>query len=204
MVLAEDDHIASHTLQQYLSKAPSIDVVGIARDGREAVEVISRLAPDVAVVDLNMPFLNGVEVTRQVVAGPSGTRVLIFTAMADDETMIRALEVGATGFLLKADHPHMVINGILAAYSGDTLVSPKLVTSLLPLLRRKVAPSDLNERDRQMIALVGLGKSNAEIAEEMSLAVSTVKSYVSRLLGKYDRPNRTALAALAYEWHLVD
>jgi len=204
VVIAEDDHFAVNVLQRYLSGAPSIEVVGIAHDGRQALQIAQELQPDVLITDLYMPWLDGIEVTRRVLADGLTCRVLIFTAVADETTMIKALEAGATGFLLKSDHPHMVVNGVLAAFSGDTLVSPKLITALLPMLRRSTAPTDLSARDREFIALIGKGRSNAEIASETHLAVSTVKSYVSKLLEKFGRPNRTALAALAYEWNLID
>ena len=203
-MVADDDRLASQTLRTYLSGSTSIQVVGVAPDGRAAVQLAHEWKPDVAIVDMHMPHLDGIEVTRQITGEPLMCRVLIFTAMADEQVLAKALAAGATGFLLKSDHPHMVINGVLSAYSGDTLVSPKLVTSLLPLLRRSVPPRDLPGRDRQLIALIGKGLSNADIAQEMHLAVSTVKSYVSRLLQRLDRPNRTALAALAYEWNLLD
>lgn len=204
VVIAEDDHFASQVLQRYLSESPSIEIVGVAQDGRSALQFLRDLRPDVAILDLNMPHLDGIQVTQQVVDESLGCRVLIFTAMADEATMVRALEAGATGFLLKSDNPHMVIHGVLSAFSGDTLVSPKLIKTLLPMLRRRKTPIELNERDRQLITLIGMGKSNAEIASETHLALSTVKSYVSKLLEKYNRPNRTALAALAYEWNLID
>lgn len=203
VVIAEDDPFARDTVQRYLASTPQIELVGVATDGTQGLQLIREHDPDVAILDHHMPGLSGVDVAKRVLAENLSCRVLIFTAMADENLLAKALEAGVTGLLLKSDHPRMVINGVLSAYSGDTLVSPKLVTSLLPMLRRKTAPPDLTERDRELITLIGQGKSNAEIASELHLALSTVKSYTSKLLDKFNRPNRTALAALAYEWNLI-
>ncbi len=205
VLLAEDDPLARRAVDNYLSRTPDITLIGMATDGAEAVTMAAELRPDVVLVDIHMPRLDGIEVTRRVTSPPINAKAVCFTALGDDRTLTRAIQVGASGFLLKTDSPALIIHGIRSAYSGDALVSPKLVASLLrDTLDRAAAPADLSSGDRKLLGLIGRGLSNAEIAEEMHLAVGTIKTYVSRLLLRYERPNRAALAALAYQWRLVE
>lgn len=205
VLLAEDDPLAQMAIQTYLSRAGDMELVATAGDGVEALGLLEEARPDVAIVDLHMPRLDGVELTSRLTAANPPVKVLIFTALGDDDTLARALQAGASGFLLKSDSPGLVLHGIRSAHSGDSLVSPKLVASLLRRggVAQSAPPASVTETDRRLLGLVALGLSNAEIASEMFLAPSTVKTYISRLLARLDRPNRAALAALAYEWDLV-
>lgn len=206
VVLADDDPMVHRAFEVYLSRSSGIEVVGIAGDGEQAYDMVHALRPDVLVTDVHMPKLNGIELTRRVSGPPLNIKVVCFTAIGDDRLLTEAIQQGATGFLLKADSPALIIHGIRCAYSGDSMVSPKLVSSLLrrTVERDEAPPPDLSPSDRNLLALIGKGLTNAQIAEETGLATATVKTYVSRLLTRFDRPNRAALAALAYSWRLVE
>ncbi len=205
VMLAEDDPLAQHAVAAYLGRAPDLELVGTAADGPAALDLAGSCSPDVAVVDVNLPLLDGIQVTAALTSRPRPVRVVCFTALGDDRVLYRALQAGASGFLLKSDAPGLILHGIRSAFSGDSLVSPKLVASLLAAHRaRSAPPPGLTQGDKDLLRLIGAGRSNAEIADELCLATSTVKTYVSRLLGRLERPNRAALAALAHEWGLVE
>ena len=204
VILVEDDQLAQLAIQTYLSKASDMELVGVAADAVDAIALATALKPDVAIVDIHLPGMSGIELTRYLTKPPAQTRVVCFTALGDDRMMLQALDAGASGFLLKSDSPGLIIHGVRSAHSGDALVSPKLVASVLEGTRPKTAPPrDLTTTDRELLRLIGKGRSNAEIGKEMYLATSTVKTYVSRLLGRLGRPNRASLATLAHEWGLV-
>ncbi|MDO4718895.1 MAG: response regulator transcription factor, partial [Propionibacteriaceae bacterium] len=205
VVLAEDDPFAQQAITTYLSRAADIELVGIASDGEAALTLVHDMNPDVVIADIHMPKVSGIELTAKLAAALPAIRVLIFTALGDDQVMREALTAGASGFLLKSDSPGLILHGVRSAYRGDALVSPRLVASLLAERRaRSDPPPDLTESERHLVGLVGRGLSNAEIAEAVCLAPSTVRTYVSRLLGRFQLANRTALAARAHDWGLVD
>ena len=204
VMLVEDDPLAQQAIKTYLSRPSDIDLVGVAGDGVGALELAKEVQPDVAIVDIHMPRMGGIELTQLLTTPPSAIRVVCFTALGDDRVMLQALNAGASGFLLKSDSPGLILHGVRSAFSGDALVSPKLVATVLANTRIRSTPPDLSDTDRELLSLIGKGLSNAEIAQELYLATSTVKTYVSRLLSRLDRPNRASLAALAHEWGLVD
>ena len=205
VVVAEDDPLAQMAIKNYVSRADDIDIVGTAPDGYAALELVKSLKPDVLLTDIHMPEMSGVELIGHVFALPEPPRVLCFTVLGDELTMRTALEAGASGFLLKVDPPDMLIHGIRCAFHGDALVSPKLLASVLrQFQRRNQHPSDLTPSDVELVRRVGRGLDNAMIAEELFLAPSTVKTYVSRLMKKTDCRSRAQLAVRAHEWGLVD
>lgn len=205
VMLVEDDPLAQQAIKTYLSRSADIELVGVAGDGVEALELAPTLNPDVAIVDIHMPRMGGIELTERLTTPPSPIRVVCFTALGDDRVMLQALNAGASGFLLKSDSPGLILHGVRSAFSGDALVSPKLVAAVLANRRgQSPPPPDLSATDKELLGLIGRGLSNAEIAQELYLATSTVKTYVSRLLGRLERPNRASLAALAHEWGLVE
>lgn len=205
LVVAEDDPLARMAIESYVSRVDDITIIGTATDGAPALELVKTLKPDVLLTDIHMPQMNGVELIRRVFTLPDPPRVLCFTVLGDEHTMRTALEAGASGFLLKVDPPDMLIHGIRCAYHGDALVSPKLLATVLKQFQRQAQPpTDLGDTEIELVRLVGRGMDNAEIAETVFLAPSTVKTYVSRLLKKTGCRSRAQLAAKAHEWGLVD
>lgn len=205
VVVAEDDPLAQMAIESYVARANDIEIVGSASDGAPALELVKSLKPDVLLTDIHMPQMTGVELIRRVFALTDPPRVLCFTVLGDEHTMRTALEAGASGFLLKVDPPDMLIQGIRSAYHGDALVSPRLLASVLRQFQRHVQPpSDLTDAELDLVRLVGRGLDNAEISEEVFLAPSTVKTYVSRLLKKTECRSRAQMAAKAHEWGLVE
>lgn len=205
VMVAEDDPLAQQAIETYLSHAGDMELVGLASDGESALTLAGETDPDVAIIDIHMPKLDGIEVTRRLTQPPFRTRVVCFTALGDDRVMLDAIHAGASGFLLKTDSPGLVLHGVRTAFSGEALVSPKLVAAVLAnSVRRVEPPRHLSATERELLVLIGQGLSNAEIAERLFLAPSTVKTYVSRLLARLDKSNRAALATLAHEWGLMD
>ncbi len=189
-------------------------MVGEAADGAAAVELARRLRPDVVLADIRMPRLDGLEVTR-LLAGPGVTdpmRVVVVVTTFDlDEYVYTALRNGACGFLLKDAGPALLVEAVRAAVSGDTLISPSVTVRLLKHLTQPVAgagralPEQLTERETDVLRLVARGKTNADIAAELFIALGTVKTHVASLPErKIDVRNRTAIAAWAWENGLVD
>ena len=204
VVVAEDDPLAQMAIQSYVARTDDIEIVGSATDGIPALELVKSLQPDVLLTDIHMPHMTGVELIKHVFALPNPPRVLCFTVLGDENTMRTALEAGASGFLLKVDPPDMLIQGIRSAYHGDSLVSPKLLASVLRQFQpRNRPPSDLGDLELELVRLVGQGMDNTEISNAVFLAPSTVKTYVSRLLKKTDCRSRAQLAAKAHEWGLI-
>lgn len=204
VLLVEGDELARRAVDRYLAPLEDIDLVGVASDGREALTLAESLSPDVVLVDVHLPSVEGLEVTRHV-ASRLGASVVCFTALADDRTLAQAIEEGAAGFLLKTDSPGLIARAIRSAHNGDALVSPKLMGTLLrQLLTRTDAPAALTPEDRTMLALVGQGHTNSEIGSTLGLAASSVRECVSALLSRFDRLNRAGLALLAYRWGLLD
>ena len=197
--------LAQQAIAAYLSRAEDIELIATASDGNEALRLAAKQQPDVAIVDIHMPNMDGIELTRRFTTPPSTIRVVCFTALGDDGVMREALQAGASGFLLKTDSPDLVLHGVRTAYTGEALVSPKLVAAILAhSFQRSEPPRHLSSTERELLGLIGIGLSNAQIAQRLYLAPSTVKTYVSRLLTRLERPNRAALATLAYEWGLID
>lgn len=203
VLLAEDDPFVHHAMTVYLENAADIELVGIASDGEAALALAHELRPDVAIVDIHLPKLDGVGLTARLCAPPLNCKVVCYTVLADDQTLRNALAAGASGFMIKTDRPGLVMHAVRSAYSGDALISPKLLVRLLQDAAPQSKPPEfLDAADLELIRLVGDGLSNAEIAEKLHLAPSTIKTYVSRLLTRLERPNRTSLAGLAYQWGL--
>ena len=214
VVLVDDQELVRTGFRMILDGEDDIDVVGEAGNGREAVAVVSRLRPDVAVMDIRMPEMGGVEATRTIAsdAGLSETRVLVLTTFDADEYVVEAIRAGASGFLLKDVTPADFVKAIRIVASGNALLAPSVTARLLGRFARLPIPADerhadalgeLTEREREVLALVAQGLSNAEIADHLTLAEPTVKTHVSHLLLKLDQRDRAQLVALAYETGIV-
>jgi DNA-binding NarL/FixJ family response regulator len=210
VVLADDQEMVRTGFRMILEATDEIAVVGEAADGQAAVDLCRRLRPDVALLDIRMPVLDGLEATR-LLAGPDVTdpvRVVVVTTYDLDEYVHTALLGGATGFLLKDAGPALLVEAVRAAARGDALVSPQITTRLLRRLAATpssptgppVAPpiDPLTDRETETLALVAQGLTNAEIGERLFVSLGTVKAHVSSLHTKLNARNRVELAAYAY------
>ena len=208
-VLVADDHDLVRTgLRMILDAQPDIDVVGEAANGRDAVVLARRLRPDVCLFDIRMPALDGIEATRQL-AGPEvddPLAIVVVTTFDLDEYVHGALKAGARGFLLKDAGPELLVQAIRAAANGDALIAPSVTVRLLatfshpPAGKPSAQPIEpLTEREEEVLATVARGRTNAEIADELHISLSTVKAHVASLMTKLGVRNRVELAMWAYE-----
>lgn len=206
VVVADDQDLVRIGLVMILGAQPGIEVIGEAADGIQALEVCTRLRPDVLLVDIRMPGLDGVEVTRRL-AGPEVTdpmAVVVITTFDVDEYLLGALRAGARGFLLKDAGPDLLVQAVHAAANGDALIAPNVTRRLLASLldrapERPTQPIDpLTEREEEVLVLLARGRTNAEIAAELFIGLSTVKSHVASLMAKLGVRNRVEIAMWAY------
>lgn len=206
VLVADDQDLVRTGLVMILGAQPDIEVVGEAADGVQALELATRLRPDVLLVDIQMPGLDGVEVTRRL-AGPDladPTAVVVITTFDLDEYLLGALRAGARGFLLKDAGPDLLVQAIHAAASGDALIAPNVTGRLLKTLMgnapepvaHPVVP--LTEREEEVLVLVARGRTNVEIAAELYIGLSTVKSHIASLMSKLGVRNRVEIAMWAY------
>ena len=207
VVVADDQDLVRTGLVMILGAQPGIDVVGEAADGIQAIEVATRLRPDVLLVDIRMPKLDGIEVTRRL-AGPDVAdpmAVVVITTFDLDEYVIGALRAGARGFLLKDAGPDLLVQAVHAAANGDALIAPNVTRRLLATLvdhapQTVTQPVDpLTEREEEVLVLLARGRTNAEIAAELFISLSTVKSHIASLMAKLGVRNRVEIAMWAYQ-----
>jgi DNA-binding NarL/FixJ family response regulator len=205
VVVADDQAVVRAGMKIVLNAAPDIEVVGEAADGAEAASLAERLRPDVVLMDVRMPGTDGIEGTRLIRALDEPVRVLVVTTFDLDRHVYDALRAGASGFVLKDVEPEDLQAAVRTVHAGYALFSPsvtrKLVESFVPsTAKTPQAPgSSLTEREREVLGLVAAGMSNAEIAEKLVLGETTVKTHVSRLLGKLGLRDRVQLVIFAYE-----
>jgi DNA-binding NarL/FixJ family response regulator len=212
--VADDQALVRSAFAVLLRSADGIDVVGEASDGREAVELARRGAPDVMLMDIRMPEMDGLEATRRITsdAATASTRVLILTTFDLDEYVFEALRAGASGFLLKDTLPDDLLAAVRVVAAGEALLAPKVTRRLIEQFVQQPAPAvapphpgldSLTDRERQVLAAVARGLSNAEIGEELFMSHATAKTHVSRLLTKLDARDRAQLVMLSYEAGVV-
>ncbi|MFE6902052.1 response regulator [Streptomyces sp. NPDC057717] len=212
VVLADDQPLVRSGLRVLIADTPDLEVVGEAANGEEAVRLAREVSPDVIVMDIRMPGMNGIEATSLVTSGPGATRVLVLTTFDEDDYVYGALRAGASGFAVK----DMALDDILAAIrvvaAGDALIAPGITRRLIADFVGRPEPSParaprvvegITEREREVLTLVGLGRSNSEIAEELYITVATTKSHVARLFTKLGARDRVQLVIIAYESGLV-
>jgi DNA-binding NarL/FixJ family response regulator len=209
-MVADDQAVVRAGLRMILESEPDIEVVAEASNGLEAIEKIRETDPDVALMDIRMPHLDGIEATRRVVESRARTRVLVLTTYDMDENIYDALKAGAAGFLVKTDSPARLIEGVRALADGDALVTPDVTRRLIARFIRGPRPSpehadmqSLTAREREVLLLVARGMSNAEIARELWIGEATAKSHVAKILDKLGQRDRVHLVVLAYERGLV-
>jgi DNA-binding NarL/FixJ family response regulator len=214
ILLVDDEQLVRAGLRLILDAEPDLEVVGEAGDGKEGVEMTRRLDPDVVLMDVQMPAMNGLEATREIVAlgRDDSSRVVILTTFDLDEYVYEALRAGASGFLLKRTPAADLVAGIRVVAEGDALLAPSVTRRLIgefarrPAADREAPPAldDLTEREREVLGLVATGMSNAEIAAKLFLSEGTVKTHVKRIFYKMNLRDRAQAVILAYDVGLVE
>ena len=209
VLLVDDEQLIRTGLRMILEAEDDLEVVGSAVDGLDALAAVDRLAPDVVLMDIRMPRMDGLEATRRILSGPSQSRVVVLTTFDLDEHVFDALAAGASGFLLKDAPAHQLVDAIRAAAAGNALLAPSVTRRLIAqFTRSRPRPSpaisvDLTARETEVWQLVAEGLSNAEIAERLVIGEATVKTHVARLLAKLGLRDRVQAVVLAYECGLV-
>jgi NarL family two-component system response regulator LiaR len=198
-MVADDHAIVREGLRTYLRLQVGIDVVGEAEDGAKAVEEARRLAPDVVLMDLVMPGLDGVEAMRRIRADRPQTRVIVLTSFADDDKLMPAVRAGAAGYLMKSAPPAEVVRAIRAAHDGEAVIDSKAAGRLLDVLA-EAGPNThgLTPREREVLSLLCHGLSNKRIAGELGLSEKTIKAHVGHIFGKLGVTDRTQAAMIAF------
>jgi len=201
-ILIADDHaIVRKGIRALLATEADIEVVGEAADGKEAVEKAERLHPDVILMDLVMPGMDGIEATRRITTRQPEIRILVLTSFAEDEKVFPALKAGALGYLLKDAGPEELVRAIRQVYCGESSLHPAIARKVLQELsrppERPPTPEPLTERELEVLRLIAKGKSNREIAEELVISEATVRTHVSNILGKLQLASRTQAALYA-------
>ncbi|MGP4113310.1 response regulator [Streptomyces sp. 4N509B] len=211
VLIADDQMMVREGFSVLLGAQPDIEVAGEAVNGREAVERAAALRPDVVLMDIRMPEMSGIEATRRITTD-SDTRVLVLTTFDLDEYVYQALRAGASGFLLKDASASQLAEGVRVVASGEALLAPTVTRRLIAEFSRmggapkppaRARVGELTERETEVLALIAQGLSNAEIAEHLTIAESTIKTHVSRVLVKLGLRDRTQAAIFAYEARLV-
>jgi DNA-binding NarL/FixJ family response regulator len=211
ILIADDQALVASGVRAILDAQPDMEVVAEVADGRQAVETARLLQPDVALLDVRMPILDGLEATRRIVGAQLRTRVVILTTFDLDEYVWQAVRAGASGFLLKDVRREQLIVGVRAAAAGETIVAPVVARRLVELFGRLPEPGtkapavfdSLSERELDVLRLVARGLSNAEIATQLFVSPATVKTHVASLLAKLELRDRIQAVIAAYESGLV-
>lgn len=208
VLIADDQELVRTGLRMILDAQPGIEVVGVASDGREAVDLARQLRPDVCLFDIRMPEMDGIEATT-VLAGPDAAdpmAVVVITTFDLDEYVYGALRAGAKGFLLKDAGPELLVQAIHAAANGDALIAPNITARLLNEFAGRAAGTEpvqpiepLTGREEEVLLTVAKGRTNAEIAVELFISLSTVKSHIASLMTKLEARNRVEIVMWAYE-----
>ena len=201
-VLVVDDHsVVRQGLRMFLLVQPDMEMVGEAQNGREAVALVDQLAPDVVLMDLLMPQMNGIEATTAIKAAHPETQVLVLTTFLEDTRVAEAIQAGAVGFLLKEVEVEDLVRAVRGAARGEPQLHPDAARMLMGLATRPKAtpepPALLTERERDVIALLAEGQSNKQIARTLSISETTVKGHVANILGKLELADRTQAAVYA-------
>ena len=211
VLVVDDQALVRAGFRVLVDSDPGLTVVGEAADGAEAVLLAAELAPDVVLMDIRMPVLDGLEATRAITGANARARVLVLTTFDLDEYVFGALKAGASGFLLKDTPPAELLHGIRVVAEGDALLAPSITRHLIEAYVRRPEPGrplspeldSLTDREVEVLTLVARGWSNAEIAESLFVTPATAKTHVSRLLTKLDARDRAQLIVIAYESGLV-
>ncbi|MFF0427832.1 response regulator [Streptomyces sp. NPDC004520] len=215
LLIVDDDPLVRAGLTLMLGGADDLEIVGEGADGREVPELVARHAPDVVLMDIRMPQVDGLTATERLRALPGAPEVVVLTTFHADEQVLRALRAGAAGFVLKDTPPAEIVAAVRRVAAGDPVLSPAVTRQLMTHVverqpeqpRRTTAAArlaELADREREVAVAVGHGRSNAEIAAELYMGVPTVKTHVSRILAKLGLNNRVQIALLVHDAGLVD
>jgi DNA-binding NarL/FixJ family response regulator len=214
VLLVDDEELVRFGLRTVLESVGGFEVVGEAGDGAAGVRAARELRPDVVLIDIRMPVLDGLAATKQILAEPDPPQVAVLTTFHVDTYVYAALAAGAAGFLLKDTPPRDIAAAVRAVADGTATLSPQVTAALIhSYVDKKAAPrraealrrlADLSDREREVLTLLGSGESNAAVAKRLFVSEATVKTYVSRLLTKLDLANRTQAAILAHEAGLLE
>jgi DNA-binding NarL/FixJ family response regulator len=210
VLIADDQAVVRAGLRLILEAQEDLQVAGEAADGAAAVEAVRAHEPDVVLMDIRMPKLDGIEATRQIVSGGAATRVLVLTTYGLDENVYDALAAGASGFLVKTDSPERLVDAIRVVAAGDALLAPEVTRRLIERVVSGSAPprpsaelDELTAREREVLTLLARGRTNAEIAGQLYVSEGTVKTHVARVLSKLGLRDRTQAVVFAYEHGVV-
>lgn len=211
VVLVDDQELVRAGLRKLLERADDIKVAGEAENGRQGLALVKQARPDVVLMDIRMPVMDGIEATRQVVrsAELKGTKVVVLTTFDEDELIREAIRAGAAGYLLKDISPEELRQAVRIVAGGEALLSPAVTRRVMQqfaVTSGRTTPelvSDLTDREREVLYHIGLGQSNDEIASQLVISPSTARTYVSRLLSKLDARDRSQLVVIAYESGLI-
>ena len=210
VLVADDQAMVRAGFRMLLSREEDVEVVAEASNGLEAVDKAARFQPDVVLMDIRMPELDGIAATRRIVEGESAARVLILTTFDLDEYVYEALRAGASGFVLKDDPPEQLLGAIRVVAGGDALLSPAITKRVIKRFARVPQPSppkeleELTERELDVFRLISRGLSNAEIGQELYITDTTVKTHITHILQKLNLRDRVQAVVLAYETGLFD
>jgi DNA-binding NarL/FixJ family response regulator len=207
VLIVDDDDLMRAGLRGVLSSDDAIEVVGEASDGRDAVYRTRLLSPDIVLMDVRMPDLDGISATRELLGAFPGVRVVILTTFEEDDYIFGALNAGASGFLLKRTRPEELVAAIHTIAAGDSLLSPSVTSRVIERMAGQPAPdathdarlAELTPREREVLELIARGLSNAEIADALVIEESTVKTHVKRVIGKLAVRDRVQAVIFAYE-----
>ena len=209
VLICDDQAVVCEGLELILNADPEIEVVGLAYDGSEALEMIPGTQPDLVLMDLNMPVMNGIHATREIKKGYPEIKVLVLTTFGEDEWVFDAVRSGADGYLLKGTPREKLVAAVKGTAAGEAHIDPEVGGKLLaqvaqnPAQQDTTVAADLSERELEVLKLLAQGLTNAEIAERLYLTRGTVRNYVSAILGKLDVDDRTQAAILAIRHGLV-
>ncbi|MFD2045106.1 response regulator [Ornithinibacillus salinisoli] len=206
ILFADDHEMVRIGVSSYLSAQSDMDVIAEADDGGEAVELALELKPDVILMDLVMKEMDGIEATRQIIEKWPDAKIIIVTSFLDDEKVYPALEAGATSYMLKTSKANEIAKAIRSTFQGQSVLEPEVTGKIMTKMREKPVEhlhEQLTEREMEILLLIAAGKTNQEIADELFIALKTVKVHVSNILGKLEVQDRTQAVIYAFKHQLV-
>lgn len=204
IIIVDDHELIRMGIQQFLANQPEVKVVGTAADGAAAVRLCQELKPDVVLMDLAMPDIDGVEATRRITAQQPDVRVLVLTSFSDRERILNAIDAGAVGYLLKDAAPDEILRGIRAAARGESPLSPKAANTLLAARKERLEVRELSPRETEVLVLVANGLANKQIAQRLGISEKTVKAHLVNVFQRIGVSDRTQAAVWAHRRGLLD